>query len=389
MALVSTWTMVLRFGCCFSLVALAYPAFEHTKAVLVAAESARQERDLREIFQSLAQRRAIDAQSYELARVTLSSNALDSQALANAWEATAGQMSERRAFELHSIAGQVSRRSPSYLASELVAAAEADDIQRVVRAFDRMASLSPGIRPSLSKLAVPLLDDSEGARLLAKLHSRPWFSDFIASAVQEPNRLDQVAKFLNSANITETGVKIRFLNTVTTAFLEHNRVAEAQKFATSFGKMSGAELNGLDFRLQQKVLGDSLLTWQFPNATVKPIVDANGSLWISTSYEIGSQALLEKVFFFEPGRHRIEAPVVSRNALNGIILVWKISCGEIPINQVSGLIGTTDPHRKTLVLEFDAPNECSGYHLSLYMDAPSDHSSPIEISLGRLRFVAT
>lgn len=378
MVRLAKWTQIVRLGCIFGLFAFAYLALNHTRSELLAAETSRQERDLKAVFQSVETGGSIDPKTTDMARTALSSNALDSQALAQMWLASAGKVGELQSPALLSIAGQVSRRSLSYLAADLLTAAQIEDVPEVVRAFDRMASLSPALRPSLTELAVPLLDDPEGALLIAQRHSRPWFTQFIASAIRQSDRLDQVARLLNFARISDLEIRTRLLGMVANSFLKNNKVAEAQAFAKSFGSIN-IEFNKLKFQQPQAIMGNSLLTWQFLNPAAQYVIKPNGNLQFLITPGIGPEPIAEKILLFKPGHHRIQAYLEFTGSTGDTFITWRVSCGPVPIPQVSYMKNTINPFQKLVVLEFDAPEQCTGYRLSLVMAAPSRSFDRFEV----------
>lgn len=382
MARLAKWTQAARLGCILGLFAVAYLAFSQTRSELYAAETSRQERDLKSIFRSVETGGSIDPRTTSLAKTALSLNALESQALMQVWLGTVDKENGLQSRLLFALAGQVSRRSLSYLAADLLTAAQIEDVPGVVRAFDRMASLSPTMRASLTELAVPLLDDPEGARLLASHSSRPWFTQFVITAIKQPDRLDQVVGFLNSAKISNPEIRTRLLEGVVKRFLHFNKVAEAQAFAISFGKLGRTEFNNLRFEQQNSDFINSLLAWRYPNLAAQPTLQANNDLQFSIKNGIGEQPIAEKMFFFQPGRHRIESKAEFIGPVGDTLLSWRINCGALPVKQVSGLEYANANKEFLLVLEFEAPKQCTGYKLSLVLSEQSGQVGQLILRLG-------
>lgn len=368
---------VARAACAFGLVVAAYPAFQQANSVVVAAEVARSERDLETVFRSVSNGASTDAQVSNKVKKDVLRNALNSQALASVLQKNDSTGSS----EWMELAGQVSRRSPHYLAAELLDAAEGQDVERLVIAFDRMASLNPSVREKLFSVAVSILDTPDGAELLAKRQSRPWFTHFVTTAARQPDRVDQVAAFLTTAKISDENIRRRLLTAVVAKFVLENKVAQAQEFAAAFGRIGDFDWNSLNFRSSNQTLEDIPLVWRFPNPDAKPEFDANGDLKFVISPGVGPEPLAEKVLLFAPGRHRLETTLKVDDAPGGTFIAWKILCGALPIRQVSGIVNKANGSRKSIELEFVAIEQCKGYSLSLLLTAPSGQFDQMKIEI--------
>lgn len=373
MARLAKWTQTVRLGCILGLLAVAYLAFDHTKSELFAAESSRQEHDINALFQSVKAGASVAHRTKSMQRAALSSNALDKQAILQVWVEAAGQKGVPQALELLSTTGKITRRSPSYLAADLLTAAQTDDIPRVVRAFDRMASLSPAMRPSLMELAVPLLDDPEGARLLAQLHSRPWFIQFIASAIRQPEGTEQIAKLLKSIQVSDPALRLKYFSLVTKQFLQRNQIAEAQKFAKVFGNVKDEDFNNLDFQQPTSSLASNLLAWQFTNPDAQPMIERNGELRFTINSNLSNQPLAEKMLLLKPGHHRIETKLKFSGATGDVLIGWKVYCGPLMLSKTFMSTQTINSNQNFLVFEFQTTKPCQGYRLSLNLNKTNDN----------------
>lgn len=366
-----------RAACVFGLVFAIYPAFQHSNSVVVSAELARSDHDLKAVFRSVSKGASNDAHAANKARKDILLSALDSRAVAFYFQNNGGIKSPARLALL----SQISRRSPNYLVAELLAAAEGQDLERLVIAFDRIASLTPSIRDKLFSVAASVLDAPDGTKLLAKRQSRPWFTNFVTTAARQPSRLNQVAAFLNNASISDGEMRRRLLEVVVSQYVANNEIAKAQEFASAFGTFGKFDWNSLDFKSLNRTSNDIALFWRFPNPSAQPIVDMNGHLTFLVSTGFGTQPLAEKVLLFGPGRYRVKAPLKTDGALDDALISWKIQCGAIPIRQVSGIVNNTKNGWKTVELVFDANDQCKGYRLSLLLTAPSLQFDQLEIRI--------
>lgn len=373
---------LIKAACCSGLFGLAYPAFENVESVLNAAQESRTERDFREIAAAVSARDTVDAGAIAAARKRLSLNALDTQALSKFWKGSTNKQEQFRDSELLAIVGRVSRRSPSYLVADLLAAGNDGDVKRFMNAFDRLASLTPSVRESLTALGMSLLDDPEALRVLAHYHSRPWFEQFIATSVKRSDGLDQLATLLNAAQVADPQLRNRLSSIMTRGFLKFDEVSKAQNFASTFGGVNGKEFNRLEFKLVENSSKDNSFSWNFPNTAAQPSITTEGNLRFVIRTVNTLQPIAEKKLLFKPGLHRIEAKVNSSGALEEGEMTWKIRCGRLPVRQVSGLVGSSDPRRTKIVLEFEALHQCMGYTLSLYLSKPNVDFERVEILVG-------
>lgn len=380
---VFTWTQAIRLSYILGLVAVAYLAFDHTRSELFAAETSRQERDLTALLQAFETGVSIDPTTTDIARTALSSDALDSHSLTRVWLASVDKGGDPRSPVLLSLAGQVSRRSLSYLAAELMTAAQNEDVREVVRAFDRMASISPAMRARLAELVVPLLDHLEGERLLSQYHSRPWFTQFIATAIRQPDRLTRVANFLNRTPISDPKQRSEYFLLVSSKFLNANRGFEAQNFAQTFGRVTDRELNGFKFEAASPMLEKSLLSWQFRNTNAQPVNEGNGILRFPITSDTGPGPIAERMFAFRPGRYRIELEAEFVGQAADASLSWSLHCGTVPIRQNSQFKEISQSNRFMVISEFETSVQCEGYLLSLKFIGPSGSFDRLELIAGR------
>lgn len=364
-----------------ALVSAAFPAYYQTSDVLLAAETASRGRNFEAVFRAVSGDAAMDRQAASAAKDSLSDNALDSQSLMNIVFATGFHNRDTRPLELLAMTGQVSRRSYSYLTADLLVSAEGQDMQRLMVAFDRMASLVPGFREKLFSIGAPILDRPDGARLLAQRQSRPWFSEFLAHIARQPDRLDKVAAFLISAKITDAEAQKRLLWVILNKYVEYNQIAKAQFFASHFGNFKNIEWNSLDFRNSNQEPSINLFAWRFPNDDAQVVIEANGNVKFVISDDISAKPLAEKILIFKPGKHRIRTGLKLNDASDDVFLAWEVRCVAFPIRQESRVTVNNSNNQKSIDLVFEATEQCTGYRLSLFLTAPSRRFEDLEITL--------
>lgn len=364
-----------------ALVCSAVLPYWQSAALLHKAHFGERERDFTRVVRTMTGGGSIQIGLISSAKHQIKNNALDTAALDKLILAKAASGNDVTSNPLIKVTGKLSRRSLSFLAAELLASARYQETERFVIAFDRLSSLAPGLRPGLFAVAVPILDDPLAAKLLAHRQSRPWFIDFLSTAVKQPQRLDQVAVFLTTTRPINHVTKDALVKIILTKYAETNQIAKAQAFAETLDDESASNFNNLNFQGSKKINAYDLFDWQFPNPDAQPILNSDGSLKFFISQAPSSKPLAQKLFFFSPGQHRVQTSVIINDDAKDAFVYWKISCGRFAIPQSTQIKGKPRVKAKAIELTFIAPAKCQGYRLSLHLIPPQDHSDQLIIDV--------
>lgn len=322
------------------------------------------------------------AAAFGTPRVALGNDPLDAFALAELAQNYNAASRPPIAANSFRLLGKVTRRSRTFLMTELADAAEGHDLARAVRALDRLASLEPSLRADVFSVLAEVLGKPDGAQYVAKLRGRRWFPAFIAAAARDASSVYQIAQFVLVHRLTDPDQREKALRTVLAGLLAQNAVGVAQEFAARFQQVQKADLNSLDWPTR-KIYNEPLpLEWQFPN----PAVAADNGVGTSMEFVFngvpGPTSIAEKILTVSPGIYEISSQV-RYSASRSAPLFWKIRCINLktkPIEQ-SKVVRSQDS--AIIATLFEATKACQGYIVSLSVSNPTGQYKRYGINVGR------
>lgn len=225
------------------------------------------------------------------------------------------------------LAERISRRDLPTEAVLTYTAASAGDGKTALIHLDRILTVFPRAEARFFVPLASLLADSEGREQLIAYRKRPWFTSFLATAVERVEDPGEVAALLVEARMPPAQAR-PFMQRLVGRLVDLDRYDAARKLVVDFGKAPSASLD--DFRLTRETTDPAFapLSWRLADGdAVRASLTDDGVLDVAVTPG-KPVVVLERVTRFSAGTYILEQQVSKDEADAELLAKWELHCKQ-------------------------------------------------------------